>query len=150
MSDRMTCGACMGSVKAGKGRIAHHGYKRPGHGWQTTSCMGARMLPWEVSPEGGEALKNAILHQLPQAEEELANLQAPRESLTMTYKDFRGQTVTNTWVKGGGYVDGERFEQKMSTLVYNAQNKVTWMKQDLKEVTARLATWKPAEKKEAA
>ena len=26
-------------------RIAHHGYRRPRHGWQTTSCFGARWRP---------------------------------------------------------------------------------------------------------
>lgn len=29
--------------------IAHHGYQRPGEGWQTASCFGARELPYEVS-----------------------------------------------------------------------------------------------------
>ena len=29
--------------------IAHHGYKRPGQGWQTASCFGARYRPYEVA-----------------------------------------------------------------------------------------------------
>lgn len=29
--------------------IAHHGYERPGDGWQTASCMGARWRPYEAA-----------------------------------------------------------------------------------------------------
>lgn len=45
----MTCQVCANAILANKGVIAHHGYQRPGHGWQTDSCMGARELPYEVS-----------------------------------------------------------------------------------------------------
>lgn len=45
----MTCQCCGRRVKARTGNIAHHGYERPGDGWQTASCMGARALPFEVS-----------------------------------------------------------------------------------------------------
>jgi hypothetical protein len=43
------CQICARAIKAKNGFIAHHGYKRPGHGWQTASCMGARYAPYEVS-----------------------------------------------------------------------------------------------------
>lgn len=44
----MTCQCCNRPILANKGQIALHGYQRPGHGWQTASCMGARALPFEV------------------------------------------------------------------------------------------------------
>jgi hypothetical protein len=44
----MTCQICGRAIKAGKGVIAHHGYKRPeGRYYQTASCWGARHLPYE-------------------------------------------------------------------------------------------------------
>ena len=43
-----TCQCCGGSVFAETGVIAHHGYTRPGDGWQTASCPGARHLPFEA------------------------------------------------------------------------------------------------------
>jgi hypothetical protein len=43
------CQICAREIKAKKGYIAHHGYTRPGHGWQTRSCAGAQHLPYEVS-----------------------------------------------------------------------------------------------------
>jgi hypothetical protein len=36
------CQICARDIKDRQGVIAHHGYKRPGHGWQSSSCMGAR------------------------------------------------------------------------------------------------------------
>lgn len=44
----MTCQCCARKHMANTGTIAHHGYTRPGHGWQTASCMGAKHLPFEV------------------------------------------------------------------------------------------------------
>jgi hypothetical protein len=44
-----TCQICGRPVKSNTGKIAHHGYKRPGNGWQTASCMGARHLSYEQS-----------------------------------------------------------------------------------------------------
>jgi len=44
-----TCQICGRPIFAETGVIAHHGYTRPGHGYQTGSCIGARELPFEVS-----------------------------------------------------------------------------------------------------
>lgn len=46
---KSTCQICGRPIMAKTGRIAHHGYQRPGMGWQTSSCEGARELPFEVS-----------------------------------------------------------------------------------------------------
>ena len=40
--DTRTCQICGRAIKASSGLIAHHGYERPGWGYQTTSCLGAR------------------------------------------------------------------------------------------------------------
>lgn len=44
-----TCQICGRPILAERGNIAHHGYQRPGDGWQTASCFGAMHLPFEVS-----------------------------------------------------------------------------------------------------
>lgn len=44
-----TCQVCGRGIFANTGVIAHHGYQRPGEGWQTPSCNGARELPFEQS-----------------------------------------------------------------------------------------------------
>jgi hypothetical protein len=45
----MTCQVCGGKYLASRGKIAHHGYQRPGWGSQTESCFGALFPPFEVS-----------------------------------------------------------------------------------------------------
>lgn len=45
----MHCQICARDILADEGRIAHHGYQRPGVGWQTASCPGAMELPYEAS-----------------------------------------------------------------------------------------------------
>lgn len=52
-----TCQICGRAIKANTGVIAHHGYKRPGHGWQTRSCFGAHYRAYEVACD---ALPHAI------------------------------------------------------------------------------------------
>lgn len=44
-----TCQICARAIKANTGVIAHHGYQRPGNGWQTSSCYGAKYAPYEES-----------------------------------------------------------------------------------------------------
>jgi hypothetical protein len=44
-----TCQICGRDIFAERGNIAHHGYQRPGDGYQTASCYGAMHLPFEVS-----------------------------------------------------------------------------------------------------
>lgn len=53
-----TCQICARAIKANTGVIAHHGYQRPGMGWQTRSCFGAMHKPYEVSRD---AIKACII-----------------------------------------------------------------------------------------
>ena len=53
-----TCSCCMRDIAIahGGGGMAHHGFKRPGWGVQTSSCSGIKFPPLEVSTEGLEWL----------------------------------------------------------------------------------------------
>ena len=51
--DRHECQICGRQIKAKNGKIAHHGYQRPGWGYQTSSCAGARHVPYS---KGHDAL----------------------------------------------------------------------------------------------
>ncbi|MHC2462497.1 hypothetical protein [Bradyrhizobium embrapense] len=46
---QMTCQLCGRLIRSKHGTIAHHGYTRPGGGWQTSSCDGTHHPPFEVS-----------------------------------------------------------------------------------------------------
>ncbi len=55
-----TCQICGRIIKATTGVIAHHGYKRPLPGWQTSSCMGAKHLAYELSCDRIDAAIQSI------------------------------------------------------------------------------------------
>jgi hypothetical protein len=58
-----TCQICARPILANTGTIAHHGYKRPGHGWQTASCFGAKYRPYEVACDAlPPAIKSVEAH----------------------------------------------------------------------------------------
>lgn len=57
------CQICGGYYMATKGLLAHHGYRRPGTGWQTASCMGARFVEYAVSRDRiGVAIESVTEH----------------------------------------------------------------------------------------
>lgn len=55
-----TCQCCGRAIKAATGVIAHHGYRRPGGGWQTASCFGARHVPYEVGYDALDQWRGAL------------------------------------------------------------------------------------------
>lgn len=70
----MTCQICGRGILAEGGLIAHHGYERPGTGWQTGSCYGARRIPYEAGHDALDAL-------IPGAQERWEDLREHRASV---------------------------------------------------------------------
>lgn len=66
-----TCQCCARLIRSNQGHIAHHGYQRPGDGYQTASCSGAKEVPFEV---GRDTLGRVIVVM----RDRLARLQAAR------------------------------------------------------------------------
>lgn len=67
-----TCQICGRPIFAEIGVIAHHGYERPGDGYQTASCPGARELPFEAS-------KLVLVSHIASMREHLAEMRAVRK-----------------------------------------------------------------------
>lgn len=78
-SERMTCQCCGGKYLARLGSITHHGYERPGGGYQTASCGGAKFLPFEKD--------HARLDML------IANLKEQAANLRSNAKKVKGEKV---------------------------------------------------------
>ena len=73
----MTCQICGRDILAGSGAIAHHGYQRPGDGYQTGSCYGALKLPFEVSRDAlGHYITAVLAPTIDRKKEHLARMQA--------------------------------------------------------------------------
>lgn len=89
------CQICNREIGTRTGTIAHHGYTRPGMGWQTESCMGAKHLPYELSCD-------RIAAAIESAEGYKSNLQYRKELLARDgHPTFT--RMMNVWVKNGAY-----------------------------------------------
>lgn len=82
-----TCQICGGMYKINpNGILAHHGFKRPGWGFQTASCMGARYEPYEVSRDRIPPVIEMFEASIARSEEHIEHLLAnPPEMLE--YRD---------------------------------------------------------------
>lgn len=86
------CQICGRSIKANTGLIAHHGYRRPGAGWQTSSCMGARYRPYEVASDALPPAIASCASHLARREATLADLLAsPPATLSYQRTDAWGR-----------------------------------------------------------
>lgn len=84
--ERMHCQCCGRAILAKLGTIAHHGYERPGHGWQTSSCMGAKRLPFEVDRTAlGEMIK-FLRDRLARNEKHRAAIKAEKKPIVFDYE----------------------------------------------------------------
>jgi hypothetical protein len=86
----MTCQVCNRPILAHTGTIAHHGYTRPFEGWQTSSCPGAKKVPFEVSRVSlGEHIDN-IRVQLKNTRALLQKVQDETMALSFSYRKHGG------------------------------------------------------------
>lgn len=88
LAKSMTCQCCGRAIFAETGVIAHHGYQRPGGGWQTASCAGARELPFEVNRDALGKLIVYLKSWKARAVKGLADAKAERISLTIIFSDY--------------------------------------------------------------
>lgn len=146
-----TCQICARVIKANTGVIAHHGYQRPGDGWQTASCAGARYLPYEVScdrlPPTIEVVKNFITLRSQVLKEFVEN---PPETLTVAphyIGDRRGGTVLNRPEgfdpEKDVYTGYQSYESEYKSQRYQIEKSIKQAKADLEFLQKRLADWIP-------
>lgn len=88
-----TCQICGRSVKSNRGTIAHHGYTRPGTGWQTESCMGSLYKPYEISRDRIPDAIASVQAYIKQSEKKLRWLKSGDAVLTKhVQKEFNRKT----------------------------------------------------------
>ncbi len=85
-AEAMECQVCARAICAKTGKIAHHGYARPGGGWQTASCYGAKHLPWEVSRDALGKLIEALEARLLRELANRADVDAERVAMPWSWK----------------------------------------------------------------
>lgn len=83
----MTCQCCGRKYLANTGTIAHHGYQRPGGGWQTASCSGAKHLPFEVNRDKLGLLIQSLTEWKARAITWRAEVEAETRAVDLTFSD---------------------------------------------------------------
>jgi hypothetical protein len=159
-SQIMHCQCCGRAIHAALGTIAHHGYQRPGDGWQTASCWGAKRLPWEVDRT---VVGEVIAHLRTVLERSIeGRAEALAETISVTHR----YQVYDRNVRGG-YIhksieltrdtfadilkanpDGifthsfdNTFDKFKKRDLENRDRKIEQLKRDIKEFTARYEGW---------
>lgn len=156
----MTCQCCGRAILANKGSIALHGYERPGYGWQTASCMGAKYLPFEVSRERLGDLIRALQDMVKTREQRLIDVTAETVSVPFTYSERLGlgftkrvnktvQVTRATFDKikaelGGKFAQNcvYRFDDLMRREQSHVESELRHLRSDLAMHEKRFAEWK--------
>jgi hypothetical protein len=85
-AERMHCQCCERAILANMGSIAHHGYERPGWGYQSASCMGAKELPFEVDRSALGRMLVFLRQRLANAEKHRAAIKAEKLPIVFHYE----------------------------------------------------------------
>lgn len=132
-----TCPCCFRAIAVRGGRMAHHGYERPGDGWQTASCPGIRFKPLERSKEGLEWITTAT-------KEELATVQ-------LAYKS-RAKLTTLMIMEGRKPVEitkeSPKWDREFRYHVSKLESRIGNLKYAVKQFEAKLGEWVQTENDE--
>lgn len=142
------CQICAREIGTTTGLIAHHGYTRPGFGWQTASCFGARWRPYEEAcdalPPAIESIKLYAKGMEEAVAKWLANPPAKIDYQTWRKED---RTVEKSAdfdaTKEPATFRPETYEQKFWGQIGQWRQQAKWARQDQKRLMKRLEDWKP-------
>lgn len=129
-----TCPCCFRQIAVVGGTMAHHGYERPGHGWQTASCAGIRFKPLEVSNEGLVWLISVYQERLStnqaawKRRDQMAKILVPRRTGVLE--------VTR---------DMPEWDGEFRIWCAQTESEIRSLQSDLKRLNKVLAEWKPEE-----
>lgn len=129
-----TCPCCFRPIAVVGEHMAHHGYKRPGLGFQTASCQGTRFAPLEVSSAGLVWLIGALrMHLASLQADHLARAQ--KTSLTVRRGESLLEVTPNslTWAR-----DHRRWVVELEADIASLQRELPALQQ-------RLDEWKPTQ-----
>jgi hypothetical protein len=157
-----TCQCCGRQIFAETGLIAHHGYQRPGWGYQTPSCMGAKHLPFEVDREQlGKMIRMMVRHRADfathRAQVEVEKLPLPyaynvrkagkyeKMHLGLTRENFaeHQKTLQRAAYEFGG------FDEIKSTYLGRCDRQLKGMDEDIQAQEVRFRGWKQTHKFES-
>ena len=149
---RATCTWCNRNhaITASK-KMTHHGYQRPGFGWQTASCDGIKYPCAEISAEGYQAKVKVYERQL---EIEKANLAKLPNQTELTIRKYqRGSRLstgkyTPVILKKPEDLDGvwtrekREWEEAMADQVYRLECNIKALTGEITSTNVQIKNWK--------
>ena len=165
-SQTMHCQCCGRAIHAAAGTIAHHGYQRPGHGWQTQSCFGAKRLPWEVDRGAVADLIEHLKRILERSIEQRDAVADEVEPVTHRYQIYdrqRGKYHSKTLELTRDTFDAivkanvdsvfthryrATFDEFKARDLDSRDREIEQLKRDIAEFTAKYDGWKQTHKRE--
>jgi hypothetical protein len=162
---RMHCQCCGRSILAKGGLIAHHGYERPGTGWQTSSCPGARKDPWEVSRSALGRMIEGLRNSIDAMRKARAAVEAEQQPVTFSYIEYgkagarTSKTLTftrdtfdaeirNSTYRMGYYGDDATFDGFKKRDLRDRAGRLRMQVEFLAECEVRYAGWKQTHKRD--
>ena len=130
-----TCQVCGRAICHAQGLIAHHGYERPLHGYQTDSCDGARELPFEQSRDALGAHIEKLKQYLESRRVRLATIEADDYSESLIVSDGR---------RGSKLVrhDDNQWQAARRQAIAETKRDIEAIPESIAMQTARFDTWK--------
>jgi hypothetical protein len=155
---KFTCQICAREIQAKTGVIAHHGYQRPGNGWQTSSCYGARHKPYEVACDAIDGAIAALDRFVVQSQARIEDLLANPPSELVEYKsgyrkheiryrlhrpdDFDTSATRPSCYQPGGR---DHYASNFHEILRSLRSKIASANDDRLFLVQRLRDWKPAQ-----
>lgn len=131
--DIKTCPVCYRPIAVQRGTMAHHGYHRPGFGFQTASCAGIKFPPLEISSEG-------LLWALQEAAkslEEISAIYETRNSLTSLFERTSSLNQSRHIVAK----DDPRWPRMFRTYCADLEATMRQLRHEIDERETRLLNW---------
>jgi hypothetical protein len=139
-----TCPCCFQNVKLNtNGRIMRHGWsvsgrrQRGAYGltWHSGPCIGFGFKPFEVSPEGTEALlRNKVNPTLDELQKRLTRLQAKPATLTVTGYSDKPEVIPR---------DSPLYPRYLRESISETTHTLERVEDEKKRLEEAIATWKP-------
>lgn len=138
-----TCSCCFSGVAiTDAGKMAHHGYTRPGYGYQTSSCSGISFPPLEASTEGLEWLIGERERQHEKLRETIAGMPERRE-IQVQLRTRAGAFETRV-----SRIGDDNWERVKRAYGEDLERRDRGLTSELDFLRAELVKWSPVQKSE--
>jgi hypothetical protein len=136
------CQICEGDFKLHEGRMVHHGYERPGHGYIVGDCSGVREVPYEVSCELIKSYKAGLEVLLTEKKAALADLEAGKVTqISTSRQNYNGQIETKIFIAGVTAL--YTWLDAVQSRAYDLKSTIRQITADIERMTKRIADWLP-------